>query len=395
MPDVERWTELRRENFGRSVSSKELVRRTGLARNTARVAWRSDQPPAFPVPDRSSKLEPFKDEIHRLLRDDPKLPGVRVRELIEPPGFDGGKTIVDDYPREIRPIFLRLRGISRRCISRARSFSGTSGSRAAGYGRHGQERRAWVVVACLGCSRAGAGALIFGKEAPDVLWGMTRCLWSLGGLLEVMVSDREGCLHARGGRPTEELCGVLRAASRRLVVLRAGRSAAEGVGFIVHLVGWWGEFSVAQAPPLANFEAWIGGVGRTEEPFVLVVGPVGGEQSGAVPGLDRAGVHTGSVGGLVDREQASGRERLAWPGRSWARRRCTTIGLLNGWFVPVRRPAALSCRAVSASVCSSMSQSDIAIVSGACLACWRQPHDRLVRRTVGWSWRCNVDTPRG
>ena len=45
---------------------------------------------------------------------------------------------------------------------------------------HGQLRRAWVVVACLGFSRAGAGALIFTKEAPDVLWGMGRCLWSLG-----------------------------------------------------------------------------------------------------------------------------------------------------------------------------------------------------------------------
>lgn len=59
---------------------------------------------AFAVPERVSKVEPFKDEIHRLLRDDPKLPGVRVRELSEP-GFDGGKTILDDYLREVRPIF--------------------------------------------------------------------------------------------------------------------------------------------------------------------------------------------------------------------------------------------------------------------------------------------------
>jgi len=73
-------------------------------------------------------------------------------------------------------------------------------------------RRAWVVVACLGYSRAGAGALIFSKEAPDVLWGMTRCLWSLGALPELLVWDREGCLHAGGGRPTETyaaFCGQL------------------------------------------------------------------------------------------------------------------------------------------------------------------------------------------
>ena len=58
-----------------------------------------DVPPVFRCPERPSKLDPFKDEIHRLLKDDPKLPGVRVREEIEPLGFDGGKTIVDDYLR--------------------------------------------------------------------------------------------------------------------------------------------------------------------------------------------------------------------------------------------------------------------------------------------------------
>ena len=54
-------------------------------------------------------LDPFKDEIHRLLRDDPRLSGVRVRELIEPLGFCGGKTIVDAYLREVRLLFLKLR----------------------------------------------------------------------------------------------------------------------------------------------------------------------------------------------------------------------------------------------------------------------------------------------
>jgi hypothetical protein len=63
------------------------------------------------------------------------------------------------------------------------------------------------VVACLGYSRAGAGALIFSKEAVDVLWGMARCLGSLGGVPEVLVWDREGSLHAGGGRPTEVYAG--------------------------------------------------------------------------------------------------------------------------------------------------------------------------------------------
>jgi hypothetical protein len=48
-----------------------------------------------------------------LLRGDAKIPGVRVRELIEPLGFDGGKSIVDDYLREVRPLFVKTRTYQR------------------------------------------------------------------------------------------------------------------------------------------------------------------------------------------------------------------------------------------------------------------------------------------
>jgi hypothetical protein len=54
---------------------------------------------------------------------------------------------------------------------------------------HGQTRRAWVVVCCLGYSCAGAGALVFSKEAPDPLWGIGRCLFSLGALPKTLVWD--------------------------------------------------------------------------------------------------------------------------------------------------------------------------------------------------------------
>ena len=91
MLDVELWAELRRQHFVREVPIKELVRRTGLARNTIKRALRSSEPPAYRRVPAASKLDPFKEEIHRLLRDDPKLTGVRVRELIEPLGFDGGR----------------------------------------------------------------------------------------------------------------------------------------------------------------------------------------------------------------------------------------------------------------------------------------------------------------
>jgi transposase len=212
--DVERWAELRREHFVRGVGIKELARRYGIDRNTVRRAVRSQEPPRYRRAASASKLDPFKDEIHELLRQDPRLSGVRVRELIEPLGFAGGKTIVDDYLREVRPLFLKPRTFQRTVYRPGEvcQFDLWHTSNPVPVG-HGQSRQGFVVVAALGYSRAGAGALIFSRQAGDVLWGMARCLWSLGAVPELLVWDREGCLHAGGGRPSDSyaaFCGQLR-----------------------------------------------------------------------------------------------------------------------------------------------------------------------------------------
>ena len=74
---------------------------------------------------------------------------------------------------------------------------------------YGQTRRGYVVVACLPYSRAGAGTLVFSKEAPDLLFGIVSCLAKLGALPETLVWDREGALHAGGGRPTDAFAAFL------------------------------------------------------------------------------------------------------------------------------------------------------------------------------------------
>jgi transposase len=211
---VEGWAELRREYFVGGVSIRELAKRRGVSRNTVRRALRSDAPPAFQCPERPSKLDPFRDEIHRLLRQEPGLPAVRVRELIAPLGFDGAQTIVNDYVREVRPLFAPARTYQRTVYRPGEvcQFDLWQPSREIPVG-FGQTRVGYVVIACLGYSRAGAGALVFSKEAPDILWGIGRCLWSLGGLSRTLVWDREGALHGGGGRPSDAFaafCGQLR-----------------------------------------------------------------------------------------------------------------------------------------------------------------------------------------
>jgi transposase len=212
---VEQWAEVRRLHFVRGLSIREIHRRTGLHRDTISRAIHSDVPPVYRRAAAGSKLDPFKEEIHRLLRADPRLPGQRVRELIAQLGFDGGKTIVDDYLREVRPLFAPRPRVFQRTVYRPGEvcqFDLWEPKREVPVG-HGQTRRGWVVVACLGYSRAGAAALVFSRQTPDLLGGIARCLWSLGALPQTLVWDRQAGLHAGGGRPTEEFaafCGQLR-----------------------------------------------------------------------------------------------------------------------------------------------------------------------------------------
>ena len=214
MLEVRRWAEIRRMKEVDGLSIREIAKRTGHDRNTVRRALRRDGPPRYERPPRPSKLDPFRDEIHSLLQEDPRVPGKRIRELIEALGYEGGKTILDDYVREVRPLYERRRTYQRTIYRPGElcQFDLFEPRREIPVG-HGQVRRGYVVTALLGYSRALAGALVFSKEWEDLAFGMTRCLARLGALPETLVWDREGAIHAGGGRPTDAFagfCGQLR-----------------------------------------------------------------------------------------------------------------------------------------------------------------------------------------
>jgi transposase len=212
---VEQWAELRREYFVAGKSIKRLVRETGLSKNTIRRALRSETPPSYRRASQRGILEEFKPEIHRLLKDDPRLTGVRVRELLEPLGCTAGKTVVDDYLREVRPLFSPPprtfgRGVWR--PGEVCQFDVWQPRDEIPVG-HGQTRLGWVVIACLGYSRAGAGVLVFSKQTEDLLAGIAGCLERLGALPQTLLWDRQAGLHAHRGRPTDAFaafCGQLR-----------------------------------------------------------------------------------------------------------------------------------------------------------------------------------------
>jgi transposase len=194
------------------LSGREISRRTGLARDTVARLLGASEPPRYQRRAGGSKLDPFKEWICEQLRADPRIQSQRLREMAAEIGYEGGKSIFDDYLRETRPRFLVARTFQRtvyrpgelvQCdLWEPRELVPVG---------HGQQRRGWVVTCEVCWSRAIAGTLIFSKQAPDILCGLGRNLQRFGALPEKLVWDRESAI-AAGGRPTEPFaafCGQL------------------------------------------------------------------------------------------------------------------------------------------------------------------------------------------
>jgi hypothetical protein len=257
---VEQWAEIRRLYFVEKRSRRAIHRLTGAHRDTVTRAIESETPPRYERQATGSKLDPFKDWICDQLRSDPTIESQRLREMASELGYVGGKTVFDDFVREVRPRF-QVRRTFQRTVYRPGELVQCDlwEPREPIPVGHGQMRRGWVVTAELCWSRVIAGALIFSKEAPDILWGVGRCLARIGALSEKLVWDREGAI-APAGRPTVEFtsfCGQLGvgwiildvgdpqakgALERSHRFMRSnflpGRSFANPVDFQLQLDGW-------------------------------------------------------------------------------------------------------------------------------------------------------------
>jgi transposase len=225
---VEQWAEVRRMHRVDRLSIREISKRTGLHRRTIRRALASETPPKYERGSTGSKLDPFKGWICEQLGEEPTIQAQRLREMAVDLGYEGGKTIFDDFVREVRPRFL-VRRTFQRTIYRPGELVQCDlwEPREPIAVGHGQTRRGWVVTAELCWSRVIAGSLVFSKEAPDILWGVGRCLGRIGALPEKLVWDREGAI-AGGGRPTDEFAAFCGQLGVGWVILDAGDAQAKG-----------------------------------------------------------------------------------------------------------------------------------------------------------------------
>ena len=176
MVGVEQWAEIRRMHRVERLSIREISRRTGLHRKTIRRALAAETPPRYARAPAASKLDPFREWICEQLRADPQIQSLRLREMASELGYAGGKTIFDDYVREVRPRF-QVRRTFQRTIYRPGELVQCDlwEPRELVPVGHGQTRRGWVVTAELCWSqgdRRGADLLQAGAGHPLGSWAL-------------------------------------------------------------------------------------------------------------------------------------------------------------------------------------------------------------------------------
>ncbi len=117
---MEKWTEIRRRVLVEGVSKRQIMRETGIHRETLTKILSFSEPPGYSLkkPRPQPKLSPYLDRIRQIIEDDKQLPlkqrhtAKRIFECLRAAGYTGGETQVKKAVREIkrrsREVFIPL-----------------------------------------------------------------------------------------------------------------------------------------------------------------------------------------------------------------------------------------------------------------------------------------------
>jgi transposase len=103
---------------GQGLSIRKIAKSLRLSRDSVAKYLRDPLPEKSRSP-RASKLDPYKEEILRLLDMDPRASAPVIRQRISAKGYNGGVSMVRDYLAEVRP-----RPAARQAFIRFESLAG-------------------------------------------------------------------------------------------------------------------------------------------------------------------------------------------------------------------------------------------------------------------------------
>ena len=168
-------------------SIRQISKDSGLSRNTVRKYLRSN-PVAAARPPRTSKLDPYKDQVRRWVKDDRLLNCVTMLERLKPLGYTGSLTILKEYVSPLRP----PKG-GRRPVLRYETEPGEQMQidwATFTYEADGVHRRIYGMTAVLSYSRMRY--VVFSKrcDTASLLRAIQDALEYFGGLPKTILSDR-------------------------------------------------------------------------------------------------------------------------------------------------------------------------------------------------------------
>lgn len=241
MYSVHDWAEVRRLHYVEGMPKAAIAAKLGMSRTTVHRLLVLGEPPRYQRSAAGSKLDPFKDAIAALLREDPKVPATVLAERLRPQGFAGSLTILKDHLREVRPVFLAAASYQRTSYlpgELAQVDWWHTGMRVpVGKGQH---REALGLVASLPASAALRVVFTLCCTTAAFCAALLGCLTRLGGLPQAIVTDNDAGIVAsrRGGtvRLVEEVAALYGTLGLRPVVLRP--RFPQGKGAVERAIGY-------------------------------------------------------------------------------------------------------------------------------------------------------------
>ena len=174
------------------LNHSQIARRLNLDRKTVRRHLRSepDETARVPRKARSSKLDRYRDHLHRRVTDHPQLCATRLLREIRALGYTGGISILRDYLRQIRPAAVREFEIRFETPAGEQAQVDFSCCMIRYNEAPEQVRKVWLFSMVLGHSRHLWGRFCEDQQLHTVLRLHIEAFESLGGVPRHLLYDR-------------------------------------------------------------------------------------------------------------------------------------------------------------------------------------------------------------
>jgi transposase len=238
---VHEWAEVHRLYHREGRSKTSIGKQLGMSRNTVTRLLSLDAPPRYERAPTGSLLDPFKEVVAELLGDDPEVPASVVLEHLQRRGYEGRKTILKDYLKKVRPLFVTAD--SRQRTSYAPGEIGQFDwwhlpiEIPVGKDRY---RKPYGLVASLPHSAAHETVFTFSKTTGDFCPAFVSSLERFGGVPQAGVFDNDSSIVASGtGRKAvlhDEVAALF--GQLRMKPITLGGGCPESKGQVERTIGY-------------------------------------------------------------------------------------------------------------------------------------------------------------